>query len=219
MITYSGETLKTTFPLTANGTSSNEYTISTADYICGGEIDPNKYTISTAGYICDDQVGKWLGDKYKNLQKESKKTEPQKFYLINKVECLYPNKVYRFTFYNGEVIKTVCDDEDIFNFEFAFYLAIAKFKYKHKYTLEGLLHKAKELSYEIYYVKEVEHAKKQYYKEQKEKREKEKEEALRKERNRKRNEKRRLKNLKKQEKANENLINVIKEAINNTRED
>lgn len=39
-----------------------------------------------------------------------------------------PNKVYGFTFYNGQEIKTVCDEEDEFNLEFAFYLAIAKKK-------------------------------------------------------------------------------------------
>lgn len=192
---------------------------------------PTIPTITTGGYVnntpttspCTIKMAfppiDWLGDKYKDLQKESKKTEPQKFYLIDKVECLCPNKVYRFTFNNGEVIKTVCDEEDTFNFDFAFYLAIAKFEYRHIYTLEGILYKAKELSYEKYYIKEVEHAKKQYYKEQKEKKEAEREAALKKERNRKRNEKRRLKNLKKQKKANENLINTIKEAITSNRED
>lgn len=75
---------------------------------------------------------------------------------IKKVEILKPNKVIRFTFYpvvsfsmirnetDEKVIKTVCLDEDTFNFEFSFYLAYAKYMYGHILTPHGIEKRAKE---------------------------------------------------------------------------
>lgn len=88
---------------------------------------------------------------------------PEKRYAalpyIKKVEILKPNKVIRFTFYpirsfltistirneiDEKVIKTVCLDEDTFDFEFSFYLAYAKYMYGDILTPHGIEKKAKE---------------------------------------------------------------------------
>ena len=75
---------------------------------------------------------------------------------IKKVEILKPNKVIRFTFYpvipfpmfadevKEKVIKTICLDEDIFDFEFSFYLAYAKYLYGDILTPHGIEKKARE---------------------------------------------------------------------------
>lgn len=75
---------------------------------------------------------------------------------IKKVEILKPNKVIRFTFYpvlsllssiyekNEKVIKTICLDEDTFDFEFSFYLAYAKYMYGNILTPHGIEKKARE---------------------------------------------------------------------------
>lgn len=75
---------------------------------------------------------------------------------IKKVEILKPNKVIRFTFYpvvsflvfaneaKEKVIKTVCLDEDTFDFEFSFYLAYAKYMYGDILTPHGIEKKARE---------------------------------------------------------------------------
>jgi len=75
---------------------------------------------------------------------------------IKKVEILKPNKVIRFTFYpvisflifkdeaEEKVIKTVCLDEDTFDFEFSFYLAYAKYMYGDILTPHGIEKKARE---------------------------------------------------------------------------
>ena len=75
---------------------------------------------------------------------------------IKKVEILKPNKVIRFTFYpvlsllifadeaKERVIKTVCLDEDTFDFEFSFYLAYAKYMYGNILTPHGIEKKARE---------------------------------------------------------------------------
>ena len=88
---------------------------------------------------------------------------------FKKVEILRPNKVIRFTFEDDTVIKTICEEEDTFDFEFAFYIALAKKFFKKCYTPEGILHKAKEFSYEKSYVKRVKQGIKLYYKQEKEK--------------------------------------------------
>lgn len=74
---------------------------------------------------------------------------------IIKIEILVPNKVLRFTFKNGTQIKTVCNNEDTFNFNFAIYLAFAKLIYENIYTREGIEHMAHEMTYQKKWVKMV----------------------------------------------------------------
>ena len=51
-------------------------------------------------------------------------------YNITKVEVLCPNKVLRFTFNDKTNIKTICTENDEFDFRFAFFIAFAKKLYK-----------------------------------------------------------------------------------------
>ena len=65
--------------------------------------------------------------------------------IFTKVEILCQQKVMRFTFADGHVIKTICEDEKDFDFELAFYIALAKQFYGEFYTSEGIYYKAIDL--------------------------------------------------------------------------
>lgn len=91
--------------------------------------------------------------RYKNINFSEKPYAVLPF--IKKVEILKPNKVIRFTFYpvsflmfadeaKEKIIKTVCLDEDTFDFEFSFYLAYAKYMYGDILTPHGIEKKARE---------------------------------------------------------------------------
>ena len=64
-----------------------------------------------------------------------------------KVEMLAPNKVMRFTFNKGGVVKTVCKEGDTFSIETACYVALAKYLSYKSLTPEGISAFAKELRY------------------------------------------------------------------------
>lgn len=98
---------------------------------------------------------------------------------ITKIEVLVPNKVLRFTFQHGTQIKTVCNDEDTFDFEFAIYLAFAKLFYKQSYTREGVEYKAHSMKYVKFWAKKVKETIQTYKKQEKERIKKEKEEVER----------------------------------------
>ena len=68
-------------------------------------------------------------------------------YQIKDVKEHVLDKVYEFTFYDDTKIKTICDEEDSFDLEYAFYLALAKKLYSDRYTFEGVIHKSYELQY------------------------------------------------------------------------
>ena len=72
--------------------------------------------------------------------------EPQINFIpyISKIEVLCSNKVIRFTFSDGTTIKTICGDNDTFDFRFAFFLAYAKHFYNNFLTPTGIEQKAKE---------------------------------------------------------------------------
>lgn len=122
---------------------------------------------------------------------------------IEKVKEIVPEKVYLFTFADGSVIKTVCDKNDIFDFEFAFYLALAKKLYSKNYTMDGIMHMARELKYQKYFVKIVNKGIKKFYKDQKENAKREEEERLKRERHKKFVAKKIAKKQKKKNKNNE----------------
>lgn len=128
---------------------------------------------------------------------------------FTKVEILCTDKVMRFTFKDNTVIKTICDEEDDFDFEFAFYIALAKKLYGKEYTPEGVFVKAKELSYQKKYVKLVKKGIKLYFKQLKEEEQKKKQEQEAKEIKRRRALKRKIKRAK----AKEERIEEIKEGI------
>lgn len=124
--------------------------------------------------------------KYKyTMQKQDIKYIIQDSNSITKVKEIVPEKVYLFTFADGTVIKTVCDKNDIFDFEFAFYLALAKKLYSKSFTMDGIMHKARELKYQKYFVKIVNKGIKKFYKDQKEAEKEKEEERLKQERHKK----------------------------------
>ena len=149
------------------------------------------------------------------MKKEEKKQEHHYPDDIIKVIEYVPNKVYKFIFHDKTEIKTVCDEEDEFDFDYAFYLAIAKKIYSKFFTLEGVMKKANELRTEKGTIKQVEKAKKQFYKEKEEKEKEEEKKRLEKEKKKKLiDKKRERKNRKKALEINK-LYYTIKEAIEN----
>lgn len=66
---------------------------------------------------------------------------------ITKVEMLAENKVMRFTFNDKITIKTVCQKEDTFSLETAFYVALAKYVSYGELNGEGITVLANELRY------------------------------------------------------------------------
>ena len=137
---------------------------------------------------------------------------PKEKNVITKVEILCPNKVLRFTFDDKTIIKTICTEDDEFDFRFAFFIAFAKKLYKNTYTSEGIFQKAKELQYTKEYVKKVDKAIKTFEREQKEKELiKQKEKEL-KEQKKRRMEKKNIQKAKKKEARIEEIAEAIKRA-------
>lgn len=66
---------------------------------------------------------------------------------FSKIEMLAPNKVMRFTFNKGGVVKTVCKDDDVFTVESACYIALAKLLSYGRLTPDGISAFAEELRY------------------------------------------------------------------------
>lgn len=98
---------------------------------------------------------------------------------ITKIEILVPNKVLRFTFKYGTQIKTICNDEDVFDFDFAIYLAYSKLINSNDFTKEGIEYKAHEMKYRKRWLKKVKEAKKLFKQQEAERIKKEKEEKER----------------------------------------
>lgn len=114
-----------------------------------------------------------------NVMKSYGKLQDQNHPEIVKIEVLVPNKVLRFTFKYGTQIKTICNDEDVFDFDFAIYLAYSKLINSDKFTKEGVEYKAHEMKYQKRWVKKVKEAKKLFKEQETEKIKKEKEEKER----------------------------------------
>ena len=129
---------------------------------------------STTIHISDTAINTALEvmKSYGRMQDES---HPE----IVKIEVLVPNKVLRFTFKNGTQIKTICNDEDVFDFDFAIYLAYSKLINSDKFTKEGVEYKAHEMKYQKRWVKKVKEAKKLFREQETERIKKEKEEKER----------------------------------------
>ena len=150
--------------------------------------------------------------------KEQIKINKKESGFINIKEYV-PNKVYEFTFidYGNQIkIKTICDNTDTFDLETAFFLALAKRKYP-RYTPEGHLYMAKELSYDKAMIKRVKHGiklfnllkeKEEYDKLQEEKRKQQHEKYVAKKKKQKE---------RKKEQADLRLYKTIKDAIEDAR--
>lgn len=120
-------------------------------------------------------------DNYTTLEgmKFYGKIQDRKRPEIIKIEVLVPNKVLRFTFKYGTQIKTVCNDEDTFDFDFAIYLAYSKLIYKDLCTKEGIEYQAHDMKYWKLWANRVKEAKKLFKKQEAERIKKEKEEKER----------------------------------------
>lgn len=125
-------TYSTTTDITAP--CSNNVTKDGTAYITRYHGEPiSSYKITTSEYIAEFCNGKCI--------------EKHSIDEFTKIEMLVPNKVMRFTFYDGTVVKTICREPDVFNFEFAFFLALAKKRYNKDLTLAGIEYEAKYSTY------------------------------------------------------------------------
>lgn len=137
---------------------------------------------------------------------------------FKKIEELVPFKVYRFTFEDDTVIKTVCSDEDPFDLEYAFYLALAKKEFSYSQTFEGILHKADTLRYEKYYARIVKRGMKLFRNQQLEEAKKADEERLKKEQRKKYIAKKKARDKRRTARTQDNLQKLITEAIKAAKE-
>lgn len=216
--TYTDNTsTSTSIPLyyTSSNITVPQMNLATANLNGFYEIDPKAIAITEPVTQKDK----------KELSPIEKKIKEQK--EINRKECGFvdikeyvPNKVYEFSIFNGysraEKVKTVCDEEDEFNLETAFFLALAKKLYA-DFTPEGHLHKAKELAYSKYHTKKVKHGIK-LFKLLKEKEEYDKlQEDLRKQQHEKYIAKKKRQKEKKKHDATLELYKTIKDAIEDAR--
>lgn len=129
-----------------------------------------------------------------------------------------PNKVYEFIFYDHKHIKTVCQEEDEFDFDYAFYLAAAKHIWSKELTFEGVLKKADELRTCKKWVKRVKIAKREFFKKKEEEFKKEEQDRLKKEQHKKYIEKKRRRDERLALKADDGLKKIIAEAIKMSKE-
>lgn len=198
-------------------------TTSTGTNITGTIFNPSPNTITTSDYIVtgptstsipysySTSCGQPITIKYPSNTTENKEKE----IMFKKVEEIVPEKVYRFTFNDGKIIKTVRSDLDIFDLEYTFYLALAKKLYAPTLTFEGVINKSYELQYEKKYKKIVKQGIKLLKDYQENKAKKEEEKAIKERRHKKLVEKKKAARKRKRE----NEINLIAEAIRRSREE
>ena len=139
-------------------------------------------------------------------------------YEFKNIKEIVPEKVYEFTFYGCTkpiIVKTICEEGDTFNLEYAFYLALAKALYSKEYTFEGVLNKAQDLRYIKRYNKYVQKGMKLFKKIQEEKIKEEKKEAIKKRQHKKYVEKKK----EAKERKRKNQVNIIAEAIRLSKEE
>ena len=134
---------------------------------------------------------------------------------FKKIEELVPQKVYRFTFHDGTVVKTICAETDVFDLEYAFYLALSKKLFSKTYTFSGILYKTQELYFQKYYAKIVKKGIKLFNKTQKEKQEKEEQKEIKK----RQHEKYVAKKIKAKERKKLEQMQLIAEAIKLSKEE
>lgn len=128
---------------------------------------------------------------------------------IDKIEELKPEKVYRFTFNDGTIIKTVCSEMDIFDLRYACFLAIAKKLYSKILTFEGVINESYQLMYYKDYNKMVDKLIKKFYKEQEEKAKEEEAKRI----SKRKHDKLVARKIAKKERERQKQVDIIKEAI------
>lgn len=132
-----------------------------------------------------------------------------------KIEELKPLKVYRFTFGDGTVIKTICSDNDVFDLRYACFLALAKKLYSKIFTFEGVLQKTEELMYYKEHNKMVDKAIKDFYKEQEAKAKEEEAKRI----SKRKHDKLVARKIAKKERKRKEQVDIIAEAIRISKEE
>ena len=125
------------------------------------------------------------------------------------IKEIVPNKVYEFTFIDNTKIKTICDDSDIFDFEYMFYLAIAKKLFSSSLTFEGVLYVTSLLPMHKQCAKEVKKGMKKFKEDIAKKEKEEEKERIKKRQHQKYIEKK----IKQKQRKKQEQINIIAEAI------
>lgn len=155
-----------------------------------------------------------INDLLKRARSFSKKAHLP--YFINIKEYVF-NKVYEFTLSEATSlnvkIKTICDENDEFNLEFAFLLALVKYLFKGQYTPEGYVQKTTLVQYRKDYIKMVKYGMKLFELQKKEKEWEEEQKELEKERHKKYVEKKKRRDYRKKHEEDLRLTNAIKKAI------
>ena len=128
---------------------------------------------------------------------------------IYKIEEIVPEKVYRFTFGDNTVVKTICSEVDVFDLRYACFLAIAKKLYSKELTFEGVLNEVPFLMYYKHYNKMVDKAIKKFYKEQEEKQKEEEAKKI----SKRKHDKLVARKIAKKERERQKQVDIIKEAI------
>lgn len=134
---------------------------------------------------------------------------------IEEIVEYVPYKVYEIRFNNGKKVKTICDEEDTFDPEYMFYLAIAKMMYSKTHTFEGVIMKSHHMRYEKKYNKIVKQGLQMFKKLREENDKKEEEKILKKQQREKFIKKKKAAKARKRQ----DLINIIAEAIQLSKEE
>ncbi len=127
-----------------------------------------------------------------------------------------PNKVYEFIFYDGTKIKTICSELDTFDLEYAFYLAYAKKIYKNSFTLEGILLQVPFLKTDKQVIKIVKNGMKLFKDKQEKKRKEQEEKEIKEKQHKKYVAKKKARDQRKRNLKNNDLYQIIKQAIKDT---
>lgn len=204
-------TINDTYTTTTTATETDKYKINTA-YI--GDIFSKEGCVCSNGFITTSTSS---GITIKNSDITLSPVDPP--LSFSKIKQHVPGKVYEFTFSDGETVKTICDEEDEFDLEFAFYLALAKKLYKYQYTSIGMIDKAYQLSYTNKYIKLVKKGIKLFFKGIEEDRLKQQQEKEKKERHKKYIEKKKKRAERKGEKERTQLYETIKWAIEDAKKE
>ena len=216
-ISYTDSTTNCTYDTftstsTASCPNSQTYTINTNNTVL------NKFYTDLSKYLYTEEDPQIVA-----VQIKGKKVDLTKDFLQNvrfkKVIERNPGRVYEFIFQDDTHIKTVCAEEDLewFDLEYAFYLALAKYLYGDQYTLAGVMSKIANLMCDKNYIKIVKKGMKIFKEDQKAEKELKAEKEKIKQIKRNHYLKNQRRKVAKKEKENENLKNIIKEAINESK--
>ncbi len=200
-----GDVLSIKYPNTTTTTTTgyvpNYGTTTTGSItIKGSNINPFSINFDEAGY---------LQSSYKDIFEKMFNTEIKEPNYIYKIEEIKPEKVYRFTFGDNTVVKTICSGVDVFDLRYACFLAVAKKLYSKILTFEGIINESYQLMYYKEYNKMVDKAIKKFYKEQKEKAKEEEAKRI----SKRKHDKLVARKIAKKERERQKQVDIIKEAI------